>query len=329
MSKSDLKNNYLNLKEQILQKIKAKGGWVNCHGHFDRAYSVTPELYALANKQRSEKWKLNADLRKNSTVDEIYDRMALAIETLLEQGVTATGTFIDVDSDVKDKSIKASQKIRESYKSQIEIKYLNQSSYGLFNEDSRKWFEEAASYVDIIGGLLKADAGRENEHLDILFETAKKYGKMVHIHVDELNIPEEKETEIVLNKIIEHGLQGKVAGIHGISINCHNKEYREILYKKIENAKMMFISCPMSWINARRSETLSPIHNPVLPFDEMQNYDIPVGIGVDNIADIFMPYNDANMWNDLRLLMETNRVYDIDKIVDVATVNGRKILGIA
>jgi len=85
------------------------------------------------------------------------------------------------------------------------------------------------------------------------------------------------------------------------------------------------------WLNiyARRSETLAPIHNPVLPFDEMQNYDIPVGIGVDNIADIFMPYNDANMWNDLRLIMETNRVYDIDKIVDVATVNGRKILGIA
>jgi cytosine/adenosine deaminase-related metal-dependent hydrolase len=164
MSTLILRNSYLNLKQEILNKIAKKGGWVNCHGHFDRAYSVTPELYALANKQRSEKWKANADLRKNSTVDEIYDRMALAIETLLEQGVTATGTFIDVDPDVKDKSIKASMKVRDAYKSSIEIKYLNQSSYGLFDPEARKWFEEGASYVDIIGGLLKADAGRENEH---------------------------------------------------------------------------------------------------------------------------------------------------------------------
>ncbi len=319
---------YLNLKQLILDKIKENGGWVNCHGHFDRAYTVTPELYALANKHRHEKWKLNKELRIHSTVDQIYDRMAAAIETLLGQGVTATGTFIDVDPDVKDKSIQAATKVREKYKSQIVIKYLNQSSYGLFDPEARKWFEEGAQFVDIIGGLLKADQGREQEHLDILLGTAKKLNKMVHVHVDELNIPEEKETELLVKKTVEHSMQGKVVGVHGISINCHPKTYREDLYKKIVDAEVMFISCPMSWINARRSEEMAPIHNPVIPLDEMHPHNITVGIGVDNIADIFMPYNDANMWNDLRLLMETNRFYEIDEIVKIVTINGRKILGI-
>ncbi|HRP59335.1 MAG TPA: amidohydrolase family protein [Vicingus sp.] len=310
------------------EKIKKNGGWVNGHAHLDRAYSISPELYKLANAQRDEKWKLNADLRRNSTVDQIYSRMAHAIETLLSQGVTATATYIDVDPDVTDKSIQASQKIKDSYGKDIIIKTMNQSSYGLFNEEAKKWFDIAMEYVDIIGGLLKADEGRENEHLDILFSESKKRNKMVHIHVDELNIPEEKETEIVVNKIMEHGLQGKVVGIHGISINCHPKEYREDLYKKIKEAEMMFVACPMSWINARRNEILAPIHNPVTPLDEMFPHGITVAVGLDNIADLFMPYNDANMWNDLRLLMEANRFYEIDELVKIATVNGRKVLGL-
>ncbi|MBP9690488.1 amidohydrolase family protein [Candidatus Woesebacteria bacterium] len=319
---------YLNLREQIEDKIKENGGWVNGHAHLDRAYSISPELYKLANAHRHEKWKLNAELRRNSTVDDVYGRMAQAVETLLAQGVTATATYIDVDPDIKDRSIKASQKIKDRYGKDIIIKTMNQSSYGLFDPEAKKWFDYAMDYVDIVGGLLKADQGRENEHLDILFSEAKKRNKMVHIHVDELNIPEEKETEMVVDKIIEHGLQGKVVGIHGISINCKPKKYREALYKKIKAAEMMFVACPMSWIDARRSEEHSPIHNPVLPLDEMHPYGITVAVGLDNIADLFKPYNDANMWNDLRLLFETNRFYDVDEIVKIATVNGRKVLGI-
>jgi len=319
---------YLNLKQQILDKIKNNGGWINCHGHFDRAYSITKDLYELANKQRSEKWKLNAQLRKNTTIDQVYGRMAAAIETLIKQGVTATGTFIDIDPDIKDKSMKAAHKIREQYKSDITIKYLNQSSYGLFEDEARLWFDEGAKFVDIIGGLPKADQNREEEHFDILLGTARSLGKMVHVHVDELNLPEEEETKLLAEKTLEHGMVGKVVGIHGISINCHSKSYRETLYQLLEKAGIMFIACPMSWIDARRSEELAPIHNPVLPLDEMSAYDIPVGIGVDNIADLFKPYNDANMWNDLRLLMETNRYYDIEKLVTIATRNGRKILGL-
>ena len=319
---------YLDLRKEIENKIRKNGGWVNCHAHFDRAYTITPELYKLANKQRHEKWKLNKELRINSTIDQIYDRMAAAVETLIAQGTTATGTFIDVDPDVRDKSIQAAQKVRDAYKSQMAIKYLNQSSYGLFDKEAREWFEVGADFVDIIGGLLKADQGREDEHLDILLGTAKKKNKMVHVHVDELNIPEEKETELLVKKTVEHNMQGKVVGIHGISINCHPKEYRENLYKSIKDAGVMFVSCPMSWINARRSEKHTPIHNPVLPLDEMYPHDITVAIGVDNIADLFMPYNDANLWDDLRLLMETNRFYDVDALVKIATVNGRKVLGI-
>ncbi len=315
-------------KQIILDKIKAKGGWVNCHAHIDRAYTISPRLYKLANKLRHEKWLLNANLRKTCTVPQIYDRMAKALEMMIAQNVQAIATFIDIDPHMKDKAIKASLKIKDKYKSQIIIKFINHSSYGILTKETREWFEVGAQFADIIGGMVKANADRKNEYLDIILQTAKNKKKMTHIHIDEENSSDEKETELLARKTIEHGMQGKVVGIHGISINCHPKKYREELYKLMKKADLMMIACPISWLNSRRSEILTPTHNPTTPVDELVAAGITVGIGTDNIADLFMPYNDGNIWNDLRVMMEMNRLYDIDTLVEIATINGKKTLGL-
>lgn len=315
-------------KELILSEIIKNGGWVNAHAHIDRAFSLDEKLYKKANAYRHEKWKLNKDLRINSSVDDIYNRMAKATELLISQNVTALGTFIDVDPDVKDKAIKAADKLRDKYKNQMEFKFIIQTSYGIFTKETRKWFDYGADFVDIIGGLIKAAQGREEEYLDIIMTTAKEKKKMVHEHIDELNSPSEKETELLAKKTIEHEMQGRVVGIHGISINAHPKKYREKVYDLLKESKIVMVACPMSWLNSRREETLTPTHNPTTPVDELVEHKIPVALGIDNIADVFMPYNDGIIWNDLRALMEMNRLYDIPTLVKIATVNGRKALGL-
>lgn len=315
-------------KQIILQKIKAGGGWVNAHSHIDRAYTISPKLYRLANKLRHEKWILNADLRKTCTPQQVYDRMAKSLELMIAQNVTAIGTFIDVDPHMKDKGIKVAEKVREKYKSQIKIKFINHSSYGILTKETREWFEIGAEFADIIGGMVKANADRKNEYLDIILQTAKQKKKMIHVHVDEEDSTAEKETELLAKKTIEHGMQGKVVGIHGISINAHPKKYRDGLYKLMRKANLMMIACPISWLNSRRSEELTPTHNPTTPVDELLPAGVIVGIGTDNIADLFEPYNDGNMWNDLRVLMEMNRLYDINTLVKIATTFGKKILGL-
>lgn len=319
---------YLDLKSIILQKIKENGGWVNAHAHFDRAYTVTPELFKLVNKKRDQKWLLNGDIRKNSTVDQIYDRIANSLELMISQGVSATVSFIDVTPDVKDKAIKAAIKAREKYKSQIIIKYICLPTYGVLEKEKMDWFKVGADFADIIGSTVKTDTPHEAEHIDIILKTAKEKNKMAHLHIDELNIPEEQESELLARKTIEHGMQGKVVGVHGISIAARPRSEREKIYKLMKEAEMMVVANPMSWIDGWRSETLAPIHNSITPADELTEFGIPVAIGIDNLYDIFKPMNDGNMWNDLRLLMEANRWFDIDEIVKVATVNGRKVLGL-
>lgn len=312
----------------LLSKILTRGGWVNAHAHFDRAYTLSSDNFHLANLPLQVKWKAVDLLKRESTVEQIYDRMAIATERMIDQGVKAVGTFIDVDSVIRDKAIKAATKLRERYQRQIKIKFINQVLKGVLTRAARKWFEEGAGFVDIIGGLPGRDKGHEGQHLDIVLNTARILKKMVHVHVDQLNSVEEKETELLVRKTIEHKMQGRVVAIHGISIAAHPQQYRKSLYQKMKQAGVAIISCPSAWIDSRRNEEVAPTHNSVTPIDELVPAGVLVALGTDNIADIYKPFSDGDMWTELRFLLESCHFYDINKLVEIASSNGLKVLGL-
>ncbi len=317
-----------NALDELLRKIKNKGGFVNAHAHLDRAYTLTPQNFKLTSSQLQEKWHLVDKIKRRSTVEQIYQRMAQATEEMIVQNVQAVCTFIDVDNVIKDKAIKAAQKLRANYQDKITIKLANQVLKGVLEPEAQKWFQRGAEFVDIIGGLPAKDAGREEEHLDIILETGKKMGKLVHVHVDQLNDPQEKEMELLAQKTLEWDMVGQVVAIHGISLAAHKKSYREKVYQLLKKAQITTVSCPTAWIDCRRNPTMVPTHNAVTPIDEMIPISLPVALGSDNISDIYKPFSDGNMITELRVLLESCHVYDIDQLADIATTNGRKALGL-
>jgi cytosine deaminase len=263
--------------------------------------------------------------------------MSRVIDNQLQQGVKALGSFIDCDSIVKDKNLKAADKIKTRYKGQIKLKFIHQPVKGLMDKTERKWFEEAASYVDIIGGLperdskLKIGVDRKAEHLDILFETAKKHHKPLHVHIDQLNIPEQRDTELLIKKTREYDYGGKVVAIHCISLAAQERSYRQKIYKALADLDITVIACPSAWIDAswvvqQPKDIIGPLHNAVTPAKEMLAAGVRVALGTDDIADIYKPFSDGDMWTELRFLLEACHFYDIDTLADIATANGRKAL---
>ena len=322
---------YWNFKDLILKEIQKNGGWVNAHAHLDRAFTIMPNSLDVYKKHiLEEKWDL-VDAVKNASIDEYYRRISQALELLIKQGVTAVGSFIDVDPVAEDRALKAALKAKENYKSQIKVKLINQTLKGIIEPEARKWFDIGAEKVDIIGGLPKRDErdhGQGEKHIEILLETGKRLGKIVHVHVDQFNLQSDKETELLADKTLEYGMEGKVVAIHSISLAAQPKKYRQMVYDKLKKAKIMMIGCPTAWIDAHRHEQLQPFHNALTPVDELVANDITVAIGSDNIADYMLPFTDGDMWSELKLMAIGNRLMDLDALVNIATVNGRKVLGL-
>lgn len=327
-----IKNN-INPKQLLIDKIKERGGWVNSHSHIDRAFILNTENFHLVNDSLQQKWDYPDIYKSKVTVEEIYQNMVLVVDDFIAQGGQAIASFIDVDPIIKDKAIKAAEKFRSDYKDKIKIKFINQVVKGVIEPEARRWFEIGAEFADIIGGLPEKDKGHEAEHLDILFKAAKKYDKLIHVHIDQYNSPDQRDTELLVRKTIEHDYRNKVVAIHCISVGAQPKEYRHQLYRKMIEAGIMVISCPISWIDnsvvsSKQGDVIGPIHNAMTPVKEMIEAGLIVSIGTDNIQDIYKPFDNGDMWDELHFLIEGQQIYDLKVLTDIATINGLLTLGL-
>lgn len=320
------------VREMLEPAIARNGGWVNTHAHADRSFTLSPEVLELRRKcSLQQKWDALDQLKRDSTEEDFYRRFSLFFELMIRQGCTACATFVDIDPQSEDRAIKAGIRAREHYADQLTVKFANQTLKGVIESEARKWFDIGAELVDIIGGLPKRDErdfGRAADALDILLGTAKAQGKMVHVHVDQFNLSSEYETEFLARKTIEHGMQGRVVAIHGISIGAHSKMYRQRLYSLLKEAGVMVVCCPTAWIDTARSEAIGPMHNSMTPVDELVPAGVTVAIGTDNVCDAMVPWSVGDMWHELQLLATGCRFDDFDALVKIASENGRKVLGI-
>ncbi len=316
------------LKNIILQKIKANGGWVNAHAHFDRAFTISPAILDQGHALLEKKWTLVDPMKKAST-EEIYAaRIEKAVKFMIAQGVTACATFIDVDPIAQFRAIRAALTVKRKYAGKITMRLINQVLKGVLDKEARSWAEKALEYVDIIGGNPSKDRPKPKEHLDTIFRWAKETGKMVHVHIDQENNPREHDTELLAKKTIEYGLEGKVVAIHAVSVSAQPKKKRKELYKLMKAAGLTVVCSPSAAISMRPLPYRTEIHNSIVPVPELIEAGIPVALGCDNISDIFQPLVDGDMYTELRFLAEANRFYYLDKLVDIATLNGRIALGI-
>lgn len=307
------------MKDFFLKEIRHRGGFSCYHAHFDKAYLINPESFKKSQASLQEKWNLYRELKVNYTEDDLIKRMSMCVDNMLNQGVKYIRTFVDSDRIVGQKCIDAAVKIKNDYIDKVKIDIAIQPLEGLENEDSRINFIEACEKSDYIGGLPDRDSSPE-KHVDLIFELARKLNKPVDIHVGQNNIPEEKEEEMILDKIEEHDLKQKVSLVHCISLACQDELYIKRQAARMRTLGVDVIVCPSAAISMKQQHSkTSYIHNSIAPVDVLLSEGVNVKLGIDNISDLFMPLVDGDMWFETRLLMESTRIYDFEKIINIVT----------
>ena len=318
-----------NLKDQILAAIKDKGGFVNCHAHFDKAFYITKEGLDKSMVDMEVKWNMSDQMKREATQEQIEERIRTALDIMITQGCRLTCSFIDAYEAVGEKAIDAAIKIKNEYRDRITFLTITQPLAGLVNADARKLYEAITAKADIAGGLPSKDRPNDGENFDILFSIAKNLNKPLHIHIDQENNPNERDTEKLIGYTLKHGYEGRVVAVHAISVSAQPKEYRQDVYRKMEAEGIGIAVCPSAALGMRQLDQYSaPVHNSIANVPEMLEAGVTVGLGVDNVYDYYQPLVDGDLWTELRMLQEACRYYHFNQLVDIATTNGRKLLSI-
>jgi cytosine/creatinine deaminase len=315
-----------NLKLHFLEHVERLGGVANHHAHFDKAFLVNMENLRLSQVDMQKKWEIYRYLKESYTYDDLIERISRGLEIMIKQGVTYCRTMVDADSTVGLLPVRAAMEVKRRYADEIRLDVGVQPLQGVLDPASYEQYAEACTMADYCGGLPSRDRPKPEAHLDKVLELAKRLGKSVDVHIDQENNPLENETELLAIKTIEHGMQGRVFGVHAISLSAKDEREQDRIIEKVAEADMGIIICPSAALGMKQLPMNAPLHNSIAPYPKLREAGVRCYLGVDNIHDLFMPMNDGDIWTECRMLMEACRFYDIQAVAEWACRKPEQVL---
>lgn len=313
----------------FLYKIKKMNKYINfskikwnCHHlHLDKSQTLNTEILKQSQTHMTEKWKIIRKTKQNYTVDDLKRRMLLTTNRLVEQGCYNMRTHLDVDQIVGLLPMIVALDVKSYWKNKgVNLQIGTQLLEPLKVDKNRELFYEAAEMADFIGCLPSRDGEHFDYHLDVVFSKAKELNKDVEVHTDQQNIPTEKETERVLDFVEKYSWEGRTRTIHCISLACQPLDYQIDIAKRLAKLDVGVICCPSAAVSmTQHTEMTSPIHNSIAPVRILKENGVNVSLGVDNVEDLLVPFCNADLQFEIRLLAEACRIYDIDMLTDIIT----------
>ncbi len=316
------------LKTWFLEQVRKRGGWTNLHAHLDKAYTISPDRFSQAQEALPSKWDLMNEIKKKYTKEDLEKRMRRVLDDMVLQGVHAIRTHIDVDRIVELLPITVARELKEEYQNRINIQIVAHPLQGLRDSENRRLFEASLEFADLVGGLPSRDRPRDDLHLQTIFELAKKYQKDLDVHVDQENNPDEHETRRLAELTMKYRMEGRVTAVHAISLSAQSLEEQHAVAQLLKTAGMNVTICPFAALSMTQLPKQALLHNSIAPLRILLEEGVNVSMGVDNIADFFMPYGDGDLWVETRCLMEAARMYDSAIILPLVTTNGLKTMSL-
>lgn len=328
--------------DQLRGRIGALGGLCNAHLHLDRAGTLdeTITLLAAAGADHAASSSLSLST-KHAIIPLIhaspcYDpprlraRITRYLDLLVAAGTTRADTVIDTTTDrVGLSALETCLDLQALYRGRLDLRVGAYSPLGFTDAEPARWalIEKGARMADFIGGLPERDdRARYPDHIGFdescrrLLTLAADLSKPLHLHVDQKNLALEDGTERVVRAAATVGLpatarrtEPNIWLVHAISPSAYDEPRFHDLVGGIAAFGMGVICCPSAAISMRQLRPLhAPTHNSIARVLEFLAAGIPVRVGSDNICDITSPAGTTDLVQELFVLANALRFYDLE-----------------
>ena len=296
-------------------------GVINAHAHLDKSLIVDRKSYVDEPPPVRAGWV--RELKGDFTKADIKARARKVIEMSVASGVIGIRTNVDVDPTVGTKGIEALLELKEEMADEIALHVVafNQEGFTRFPETAALLAEALKMGADSVGGHTSIDADAKKEHIDIIFELAKRFDVDIDFHADETGRPDDHMLPYLIKKTKDEGYQGRVNAIHCCSLAVISEEEAAKDIDGLKEAGIKVVVCPTAIATRKLTEIKKLLEVGILP-----------GIGTDNIQDLFNPLGNANLWEIAQLLAYVKRFYSNEEtksLFNMLTANGELFVDIS
>ncbi len=265
--------------------------------------------------------ELASEVKKHYRTERLLPQIRSALDQAVRYGMTHIRAFADTDTTARQEGIRAVTIARDEYKGRVDVQAVAFPQDGVLRDEGAYAEVEQAlrDGADVVGGIpwIEFTEPDMREHIRLMMELAVRYDRDVSMLVDDAGDASLHTLEILAEKTIEAGWQGRVTAQHARALALYETPRLLRLVALMKKAEMGLVSDPHT----------GPLHAPV---QELRANGIAVALGQDDIADAYYPFGRNNMLEvgflAAHLLWLTDEE-GIESILDMLTVDGARVLG--
>ncbi len=279
------------------QEIDAEGGMVSpalLESHFHLENALLWDGVINQSGTLHEAIELYAGVKQRLTVDDIVNRAGLALRAAAANGVLWLRSHVDIDHIAKLSILEGVVAARERFGHMVNIQLVAFPQLGMARnpEAVDMMWQAMAHGCDLVGGMPHgerdmADAAR---HIELAFDMAQHYNVDIDMHIDETDDPYWHSLELLAEKTIETGWQGRVTAGHCCAMSAWDDALAERVIDKVKQADIHVITnAPINLMLEGRGHGY-PKPRGIARVKQLLEAGVNVVCGQDDLQNMFYSY---------------------------------------
>ena len=278
-----------------------------------------------------ERW---AERKSLLSHDDVKQRAWKTLKWQIANGVQFVRTHVGV-SDPTLTALKAMLEVKQEVAPWVDLQIVAFPQEGILSYPNGVNLLEQAMEMgaDVVGGIPHFEFTREYgvESMHIAFEIARRYGKQIDIHCDEIDDEQSRFVETVAALALKYEMGDQVTASHTTAMHSYNGAYTSRLFRLLKLSGINFVANPLVNIHLQGRFDTYPKRRGITRVKEMLENNINVCFGHDDVFDPWYPLGTASTLQVLHMGLHVCQLMGYDQINDgikLITENSAKTLAI-
>lgn len=305
-------------------------GLIESHIHLDKALIAD----RLPNKSGTlwEAIEVTGKLKPTFTKEDIEERARKTLMMLIKKGTTHIRTHSEFDPTQGFTGFETVMKLKNEFKHLIDIQVVAFPQEGIFKcpGTEEMMYQAMEMGADIVGGIPYNDMPAK-DHIDLVFEIAKRYNRPIDFHQDFKDDADGITIEYVCEKTIKEGFEGKVSVGHLTSLGALPKERLQPIIELMSKAGVSVMSLPATDLHLGGRKDEYNVRRAVTPVRALRDGGVNMCLASNNIRNAFTPYGNGDLMQIAMLAIPVSHLGgadDLPTVLPMITSNPAKALGL-
>ncbi len=278
-------------------EIDARGGIISpafIESHFHLENALLWEGMINQSGTLHEAIDIYAQVKHDLTVEDIVARAGAVVRTAVSHGTLWLRSHVDIDHIAGLSILRGVAAAREAYQHLMDIQLVAFPQLGLAQnpEAVDMMWQAMENGCDLVGGMPHGERDMDDaaRHIEIAFEIAQAHNADVDMHIDETDDPYWHSLELLADKTMETGWQGRVTAGHCCAMSAWDDRMAARIIDKVRQANIHVITnAPINLMLEGRGHG-HPKPRGIARVKELLEAGVNVACGQDDVQNMFYPF---------------------------------------